>query len=244
MKATATRRGFLVGLGALMAAPAIVRLDSIMPVVVPFHQRFSWEVYIPGHGAERYVGTDVLGAAHKKFWKERGGTADSDINPIRVVGEDQEYVTRVPLRGDDLRWAETYDIPRIEVLKIGDRVVDKRHVGVGYAQIIPKSYPRGAHSVSLGLTDAGTRESAKEIQNARTAFLWPSDYIDSDRTFFESVWHCDAKRTPFVRMEDRDYFVRQNVTRVEVEARHREASAGSRARAAGVFEALRTGRVA
>ncbi len=121
------RRGFIAGLSALICAPAVVRVQSLMPVITPFHERFSWEVYL----SSELVETACLPYL-------RAGTGDSDINAL-VFPQPHTRVDRGDaLRGADLKYVEQFNIPRLEILKIGDRVVDKRIVG-GIAPIIRKT---------------------------------------------------------------------------------------------------------
>lgn len=225
----ATRRGFLGGLGALLAMPAIVKVGSIMPVRVPFHQRFSWEVFIPGRGAEKFMGYALL---ELPLPLRAGCSIEEALAPLGCFPPSEEYVTRSPpLRGAELNWAETYNIPRIEILKIGDRVVGKRQIGTGCAQIMPRPhiaemecepsalayFPSETDALAFGW------EAPKANRVRRTA------YVSLDGDLREDSPLPDELRYP---------------TRESIEARHREASAGSRQRAASVFDALRAGRVA
>ena len=162
------RRGFLAGLGSVLAAPAIVHVGNIMPVVVPFHQRMYWEVYRLGRGSSLQSITEwVDGKDSRNPWTARllenthpvGGrvwhswTTGGIVEGERVVREFEIRDFRTPgnhrivgdskitrdkdrLFGDELRRHEAFNIPRIEILKIGDRVVDKRFPGVN-AQLMP-----------------------------------------------------------------------------------------------------------
>lgn len=129
----ATRRGFLLGLGALMAAPAVVKVSSIMPVRVPFDQRWTWSVY----GAESARLNTYVSAL-------RAPTANSDVNAAYPFADWPAAAPHVrldrgeALSGVDLQRYEALNLPRVELLRIGDRVVDKRIVG-GVAQILPKT---------------------------------------------------------------------------------------------------------
>lgn len=118
-----TRRGFLLGLGALIAAPAVVKVSSLMPVRVPINQRMVWEVYPTLYQPDSdYPVADGV-------WARPNGFGGFDRQTRRAFDA---------LRGVDLARYEAMNIPRVELLRIGDRVVDKRIVG-GVAQILPKT---------------------------------------------------------------------------------------------------------
>lgn len=140
----ATRRGFLLGLGALIAAPAVVKVSSIMPVRVPFDQRMVWSVY-GAEGARLNAYVSAL----------RAPTANSDINASYPFAEWPAAAPHVrldrgePLTGVELQRYEAMDLPRVELLRVGDRVVDKRIIGGPLAQVMPRSVARMDHSDGL-----------------------------------------------------------------------------------------------
>jgi hypothetical protein len=54
-----SRRGFLAGLGSLLAAPAVVRAESLMPIV-PWRPTF-WRLYGAGRTALACRANDLIG---------------------------------------------------------------------------------------------------------------------------------------------------------------------------------------
>lgn len=219
------RRGFLTGLsafGAIICAPPIVRVTSIMPVKIPFHERFFWEVYETGQGNSMfpiyppwpsYPGyPDLLEGMKSEPTIGEVATSEGDFDlhdmvPSRQVRDHTglQYRERTRLLGDELRRYENKNLPRLEILKIGDRVVDKRWVG-GLAQIIPYKTQR-----------------AKRDDNLQKVDPVEARYDLARRVAYEQV---DGQR-PLPSYYD---------SRAAIEARHQPASPQARRRAMEVFE--------